>query len=358
MANLVINKVHFKIINPVISIWIKKENFFGAKKKKSSLFESVVESDLVQQNEVLYYSFEPVQTASEYSINLTNKKYFIKPYVTSKLRNYFEQKELMTIDDFVNGIQIWTPKNIKQQFKEYEKINLRQLSVSNVSKMELLISFDGTSYTTIQPLSKSNITSKYSKYLAQGKINRVKPDQSIDRDITYPVLSYPLKKELGFRFENFSKKNTYLEYYQKISAFYTVHLQGKIIGDNIQIYDDGFIKLTETEIHKTKFVSNKLRFANDGEDSSVYNGLKRYGPYAVPDTENLRFIFVYKLTHSEGAKKLHTALSSGLKEGAFSPGLKDYLKINFKMADPHRIVLETNDPISELAAKMQTYPFQ
>lgn len=140
MANLVINKVHFKIINPVIPIWINTQDFFGAKKKRSSIFEGIIEADTLQQNEFLYYSLSPVQNATEYSINLATKKYFIKPYITSKFRNYFEQKGLMTIDDFVNGIQVWTAKGVKQQFREYEKINLRQLSVSNLSKLELLIS--------------------------------------------------------------------------------------------------------------------------------------------------------------------------------------------------------------------------
>lgn len=358
MANLVINKVYFKIINPVIPIWISTEDFFGAKMKRSSIFEGIIEPDVIQQNEFLYYSLAPVQNATEHLINLATKKYFIKPYITSKLRNYFEQKGLMTVDDFVNGIQVWTPKGVKQQFREYEKINLRQLSVSNLSKLELLISFDGTSYTTLKTLSKITATGKYSKYIENGKINRVKEDQTIDPEVAYPVLSYPLKRELGFQFENSPKKNTYLEYYQKITAFYTVHLQGKTIADNIQIYDDGFVKLAQTEIHKTKFVSNKLRFANEGEDNSVYNGLKRYGPYSVPDTENLRFIFIYKPGHSEAAKKLYTSLSLGLKEGAFSPGLKDYLKVNFKMADQHRIVLDGNDPMTELTTKIQAYPFQ
>ena len=148
----------------------------------------------------------------------------------------------MTIDDFVNGIQVWNVKGVKQQFREYEKINLRQLSVSNLSKLELLISFDGTSYTTLKTLSKVTITGKYSKYIENGKINRAKTDQAIDPDAAYPVLSYPLKRELHFQFENSPKKNTYLEYYQKISAFYTTHLQGKIIADNIQIYNDGFLE--------------------------------------------------------------------------------------------------------------------
>ena len=358
MANLVLNKVYFKIINPVIPIWVNTGDFFGAKKKRSSIFEGIIEADIIQQNEFLYYSLAPVQNTTEYSINLVAKKYFIKPYITSKFRNYFEQKGSMTIDDFVNGIQVWTAKGVKQQFKEYEKINLRQLSVANISKLELLISFDGTSYTTLKTLSKLTITGNYSKYIENGKINKIIMDQPIDPDVAYPVLSYPLKRELGFQFENSPKKNTYLEYYQKITAFYTTHLQGKTVAGNIQIYDDGFVKLAESEIHKTKFVSNKLRFANEGEDNSVYNGLKRYGPYSVPDTENLRFIFVYKPGHSEAAKKLYTSLSLGLKEGAFSPSLKDYLKVNFKMADQHRIVLESSDPMTELTTKIQAYPFQ
>lgn len=238
MANLVINKVHFKIINPVIPIWIHTEDFFGAKKKRSSIFEGIIAAEIIQQKEFLFYSLVPVQNATEYSINLATNKYFIKPYITSKFRNYFVQKGLMTIDDFVNEIQVWTGKGVKQQFREYEKINLRQLSVSNLSKLELLISFNGTSFTTLKTLSKITITGNYSKYIENGKINRVRTDQQIDADAAYPVLSYQLKRELGFQFENSPKKNTYLEYYQKISAFYTTHLQGKTIADNIQIYDD------------------------------------------------------------------------------------------------------------------------
>src|SRR5690606_17785310 len=127
----------------------------------------------------------------------------------------------------VNGIQVWTTRGIKQQqFREYEKINLRQLSVSNLSKLELLVSFDGASYTTINNLSRININESYTKYIENGRIRKIKADQPVNSESAYPVLSYSLKKELGFNFENSPKKNTYLEYYQKISTFYTTHLQG------------------------------------------------------------------------------------------------------------------------------------
>ncbi|MFD2871907.1 Piwi domain-containing protein [Mucilaginibacter ximonensis] len=359
MANLILNKIFFKIINPLIPIWISTEYFIGAHKKLSTRFDGVLDISIIQENEYVYYSFEPTQSAAQYSINILEKKYFIKPYVTSKFRVYFESQEMMTIDDFINGLQVWQKKGTKQTFREYEKISLRQVSVSNISKLELLVSFDGRSYTTLQPLSAVSIRSGFSKYVENGQVKRHHAGEVVGAPETvYPVLGYSLKKELNFQFDNSPTKNTYLEYYQLISAFFTTYLQGKLIADNIQIYDDSFAKLSENEIHKTKFVSNKLRFGNEGEDNNVPSGLKRYGPYAVPDTENLRFIFIYKPRHSESAKKLHTSLSLGLKEGSFSPGLKDYLKVNFKMADQHRIVLESDDPYEELVGKLNEYPFQ
>lgn len=358
MANLIINKILFKIVNSTIPVWIATEDFFGAKKKTSSVFKGIVDNPIISSNEFLYYSFSGFPNIPQYAVNLATKKYFVKPYIASQLRRYFEQKGLMTIDDFVNGLQVWTDKGVKRQFREYEKINIRQISTSNLSKLELLISFDGLSYTTLNTLSAKAVVGRFSKYVENGKIKKVKEGEVINEASSYPVLSYALKKELGFSFENSPKKNTYLEYYQRIIGFYATHLQGQIIADNIQIYDDGFIKINDSEIHRTKFVSNKLRFGNDGEDNSVYNGLKRYGPYSIPNTENLRFIFIYKPTHSEAAKRLYISLSQGLKEGPFSPGIKDYLKVNFKMADEHRIVLESQNTYNELLSKLDQYPFQ
>lgn len=358
MANLVLNKVYFKIINPIIPIWISTEDFDGSSRKKTVVFEGIVEAELIQANEFFYTSFAAIPNTQTYSVNLLEKKYFIKPYVSSKFRTYFEEQEMPTFDDFVSGLQVWSKKGTKQQFREYEKVSLRQVSVGNISKLELLVAYDGKSYTTLQPLSEIHINSRYAKYMQGGQLKKHYQDDVIEEESVYPVLGYPLKKELNFQYDHSPTKNTYLEYYQKISAFYTTYLQGKLIADNIQIFDGGFVKLSDQEVFKTKFVSNKLRFGNEGEDSSVYSGLKRYGPYSVPDTEQLRFIFVYKRHHSEAAKKLHTTLSLGLNEGSFSPGLKDYLKVNFKMADQHRIVLESDEPYAELEGKINEYPFQ
>lgn len=359
MANLIINKVPFKLLNPVVPIWVSGQDFFGAKKKASHLFRDILPAEMTRDNEVVYYAFQAAPQIDPVQVDLARNKYFIKPYIHTKLQQYFEQQNLMTIDDFVNGLQVWSRKGIKhQRFQEYEKVSLREVSLSKLSNMEMLISFDGRSYATLQPKGQAGVQAPFSKYIENNQLKRLRRDEPINEQTAYPILSYGLKKEMHFPYDHSPTKNTYLEYYEKISAFYSQYLQGRTIADNIQFADAGFLQLDESEIHKTKFVSNKLRFGNDNEDNSVYSGLKRYGPYRVPPTDQLRFIFIYKPSHSAAAKKLHGALSQGIKEGSFSPGLKDYLKVNFQMAEQHRIVLSSNDVVQELETQLNTYPFQ
>lgn len=341
-------------------MWVAPVDFFGAKKVRLTILENILDAETLAKGEVMYYSFEPSQAGTEYAVNIFNHRYFLKPYITAKFRLYFAKKHLMTFDDFVQGLQVWTDRGVKHKyFREYEKISLRLVESRDAEKMELLIAFEGSSHTTLSPIEKLNLHGACSKFVSNGQLLRANPEVEINTAVSYPVLSYTLKKEMNFPFENSPSKNTYLEYFERITDFYAQHLRGKSIEGNIHISDAGFIALPESSVHKTKFVSNKLRFARDAEDNSVYNGLKKYGPYTVPETENLRFIFVYKQKgeHSNAAKKLYTSLQQGLKEGAFSPGLKDYLKINFKMADQHRIILDSNDPATELEKKLEEYPF-
>jgi hypothetical protein len=357
MANLVLNKIYFKLLTPIIPIYVSAKIFPNAKKKTADFFADFAPADLVEGNAELFYSFAAHEDAQACSLNLLNNRYFFKPYVTRELRSYFEELGLMTLNDFVNGLQLWRTAGAKNNCTVYDKISLRQVTLDNISRLEMLISYDGQSLVSQQPLAALNTAAGYAKYIAGGAIHKLdKQNLPVAQDV-YPVLGYELRRALNMPGEHDPTRNTYKEYYEKISEFYTSYLQGKQVGDNLQFFDFGFKRLKEQEIWKTKFVSNKLRFGNDGEDNSIHSGLKRYGPYAAPDSENLRFIFVYKPAHAAAAKKLHSTLTQGLQDGAFAPGLKDYVKVNYKMGDPHRIVLDSNDPVNELEAKIADYPF-
>ena len=114
-----------------------------------------------------------------------------------------------------------------------------------------------------------------------------------DAALAYPILSIPMKREMNIPFEGSANKNTYLEYYRKVSSFYDTYLKGRIIGENIHFYSEGFEIVSEDKVQYTRKVSNSLKF-NGNTDYNIYSGLKNFGPYKVPDTSDLRFIFIYK----------------------------------------------------------------
>ena len=103
---------------------------------------------------------EAVLEAKDVSPELKGDWQEVQNYIET-MKYSFKNLEVLPLSSLVNGIQIWAAKGVKQQFREYEKINLWQLSGSNLSKLKLLISFDGASYTTLKTLSKITIAGKF-----------------------------------------------------------------------------------------------------------------------------------------------------------------------------------------------------
>ena len=355
MAEFRINKVLFKIINPKIKLWVSANQLPSFHRKRTSLFSEIVLPDHLRATETIFFSFQPNQEAIEIEVNLEKTKYFLKPYVDFQLIQFFHKKQLPIRQDFIQSVQIWKHLTQDAKVSTYDRFSLRQVSASNIHRLELLISYDGKSLSTRRPLSESNLQSPFSKYFMGNEIFESRTNPVTDRTSAFPILSIPMKKEMGIPFEGFANKNTYLEYYKKISEFYDTYLKNQTVGENIIFYSDSFERVDEQKIMKTKKVSNSLRF-NNNSDFNIFSGLKNYGPYKVPSTENLRFIFIYKPYHRDSANQLYLAFKNGYANNF--PGLKDYIKIHFELAEENKILLQTDNPNQELKGKLEQYPFQ
>lgn len=354
MSEYRINKVNFKILNPKIKIWISGNQLLNFQYKRIELFNEVnIPTDLKEKPHI-YFSFQSHPEAMEIELNLEAKKYFLKPYVDFHLTNYFEDKKLTIRKTFIQSIQCWNYISQDNKAKIYDRISVRQLGTLHLHKLELLISYDGKSLVSNRPLSDQKFASHISKYFQENKIYETKITPISNESETFPILSISMRKDLSIPFEGFATKNTYLEYYKKISFFYDTYLKGQLIADNIAFYSEAFEEIDEMRIMRTKKVSNYLKF-NGNNDYSISNGLKKFGPYKVPPTDNLRFIFIYKKNeaHRRAANQLYLALKNGLESNF--PGLKDYVKVNFELAQENKIILETNDPANELADKLEQY---
>jgi hypothetical protein len=353
MSEYRINKVNFKILNPKIRVWVSGNQLPDFQKRRIELFKEVNIPATLSEQPYIYLSFQSHVDAIEAELNLETKKYFLKPYIDFLLTNYFENKNLTTRKTFIQSIQIWNYISQDNKKKTYDRFSIRQLGTLHLHKLELLISYDGKSLVSRLPLSEREFRSPISKYFQGNKIYETKRTPISDTSEAFPILSIPMRKEMDIPFEGFATKNTYLEYYKKISAFYDIHLKGKTIADNITFYSEAFEEVDEIKIMRVKKVSNYLKF-NGNNDYNIYSGLKNYGPYKVPQTDNLRFIFIYKANeiHRKAANQLYIALKNGISN---FPGLKDYVKVNFELAQENKIILETNDPASELADKLEHY---
>jgi len=357
MSEYRINKVLFKISNPNIKIWVSENQLPNFHKKRIEVFSNLNIPPDLNALPHLFFSFHAHAEATEIELNLEAQKYFLKPYVDFHLINFFKQKELPTTKTFIQSIQIWEYNSADNKTSIYDRFSLRQINTYNIHKLEMLISYDGKSLSTIEPLSQLKLKSTFTKYFFNNQILECKFNQVSDETKTFPILSYLLKKEMGIPFGGFANKNTYLDYYKKISVFFDTYLKHQTIGDNIQFYSEGFEQVDEKNILKTKKISNSLKF-NGNNDFNIFSGLKNFGPYKVPPTDNLRFIFIYKKNenHRKAANQLYLALKNGLASNF--PGLKDYVKVNFELAHQQKIILESANPANELEEKLNNYPYE
>lgn len=170
MSEYRINKVHFKILNPKIKVWLSRTLQPNFHKKKAILFSTIPLPDEYINLEYIYFSFESNENAIEIILNIEETKYFIKPYVDYQLTNYFSAKQLQIRHDFIQSTQVWQYLSADHLTSVYDRFSLRQLTTSNIHKLEMLISYDGKSLVSKKPLSELNPNSHFSKYFQNNSL--------------------------------------------------------------------------------------------------------------------------------------------------------------------------------------------
>jgi hypothetical protein len=350
MSEYRINKVNISLLKTEIKVWTSSKGGQTFRKSKQNLFSHIIEGEQPQ-----FYSFEFADHAIEIIVNLEKERYFVKPYIEYFLKRYFYSTNLKQRKNFIDSIQLWKISFEDNSYWTYDKFSVRIISSTDLNNIELLLTYDGESIVSKQCLNINNLNNEYKKYIEGQNIYDIKRTSS-DSENSYPILTNKLKAKAGLIKEGYKVRNTYLEYYQKISSFYDEYLKSQKIVENIHFISETFNRVDEKRIQKTKFVSNYLKF-NNQKDYNIYSGLKNYGPYKVPNTSNLRFIFVFRNddVHRATANKLFHIFTTGLTNTF--PGLKDYVKINFQLADINKIILETSELTTEFESKLSSYSF-
>ncbi|MBS1594164.1 MAG: hypothetical protein JST90_07550 [Bacteroidetes bacterium] len=353
MSEYRLNKVAIRLNNSTVDIWVSKNCIEGFAKRNSKVFADIKLPIELNGTDLIYSAFFPHSDAVKISINLDEHRYFLKPYVDSIFGEHFSRLGFSVRRDFIQATQVWKlSSDIKSSF--FERFTLRVLN-GDSSRLELLISYAGKADISLKPLSQLPTGIKYEKYVFEKRLYDKRDSLSKeDPSRIFPILNYSSKRLLEIPIKGTASENAYLKYYKAISVFYENFLKGQVIMDNIAFISQNFERIESSKIFKTRNVSNDLRFHNN-TDYSVYKGLKSYGPYMAPKTDDLRFIFIFKHSQKDAANKLYFIFKNGLDNNF--PGLRDYVKVNFQLANDNKIELDTNS-IEELEEKLGGYKFE
>ncbi len=372
MQQIQLNIIPFKPIVSVLSVGLYKDKLEGY----ASLYKGEYPKILWEQHEEelreishLYCDFASTENADYTAeVNINESTNFGLHYFRFLIYNYFQDKVDIIFPNFVNDVEIWMHDKTKStaKYKQYNKYTLKIQYARLSDGFELVVAYDGTSkiYTkSVQDLGSFD-TEKLNWVNCNGKLYRwaiMPPELKQDLDQIFPVLSNTLKPMFGISFDIPTFENRYPKYLQFINTFYESWLNNVDFKKIIPLSEEGFWKVEEDKILRTKLNSNELLFGKNTLSISPLEGMKKYGPYKKSPHNNVKFFFIY---HPEDKAKAVSNIYSYFNKGFFKlndeggeyrafPDIYTYIKqpllldiaSNIEIKDKNNIVEEVETAI-------------
>lgn len=352
MSNYKLNTVTFRLENNGFSVFCTDEPQTSMRRINVKWLPEEIQNRFAGYEGFIFYTFhkQEGQEWEEIVLNIKNAKGLIKPFINHHIVEYFKVKGKIIAKNFIDNIEIWNKRKGEQTFDVFDKFSLKTEHGKHDLDFELLISYEGETSVSKTRFSDFENTAAIKKVLYRKEVIRLSTDDEFDAEKSFPVLTNTVKRDLGIPVNRNWGENTYKKYFEKISEFYEGYLKG-IELDNVLRFDNrGFTEIEDDRIHKTKQVSNSLVFNDNRKDFNVLSGINKYGPYKIPDTSKVKFIFIFREEFKNEANKLYTCFTKGLAPSF--PGLNQFVGVEFSLDRDHSIRLSSNDISSELEQKL------
>ena len=352
MSNYKLNTVHFRLEDKEFSIFCTVKHQPKLRKINIKYLPVEIQNKFMNHEGFIYYTFDKKEGKEwkEVTLNRENAKGLIRPFIDYNIVEYFKAKGKIVEKNFIDNIEIWSEGHGQQKFDVFDKFSLKIDYGKHNLEFELLISYEGEASVSKTAFSEFQETASIKKVLYRKKLIRLSKDDEFDPTKSFPILTNEIKGELGIPVNRNCRENTYKKYYERITEFYEAHLKGVELVDVLKFDNNGFTEIEDTRIHKTKQVSNYLVFNDNRKDFNVLSGINKYGPYKVPDTSKVKFIFIFREEFKDEANKLYTCFTKGLAPSF--PGLSQFVGVKFSLDRDHSIRLSSNDIDSELEQKL------
>lgn len=275
----------------------------------------------------LYCNFSNQQEADfVVDVDLNSSSRFALHYFRNLIRNYFlSQEKLIVSSNKINDIEVYLPAKEQScdKYIEYYCFTIK-LQCCRVSQyFELVISFDGTTRSYYQPITQlTNIDKTIISNVVVGNIiYHLKHDADIvnySLDNAYPIISNPLRRQLGLEVVSHKPDNKYTNTQKLIYGFCKKYIFSDEFDNVLHLVKKDFFIVPQNLIGKLPDDANKLQFRNNQQkivdDTDTIN-FSRTGPFQIaqPSEMALKVIFVYQ---KESGKAARDFVCNAFQDGA------------------------------------------
>ena len=360
--DLTLNSIETRPLTNEITIYSRNETTADSRTAYRGAFNRPEEAIPADRESVIWSLTGKKEAAI--TLDYQNNFNITKLYYSNLLLNHLgKSKSLIMSDGFIGELYIYQKEDRSSSdiYSLCDQFRLRFHYDFDSRVYNLIVIYGGKSLLSTQPLGNYDTipTESIARVLYKNQVikyGHLSEEKKKDIGNIYPIINRTISTYINIDFYQALKKkrgNSYLNYFNQINTFSKRFLFGKSIGAKYEILDNGFLKVREDQIKRTSRGSNLLAFGKKQTSFNVYNGLKQYGPLYVPDTSNLRYLFLFHKDDNSLANQLFSYFNKGLKG---FPGLQSFIGLPFNMETVDRnnsIKFSGEYPSSEIAASVK-----
>jgi len=287
----------------------------------------------------------------------------LKRYYSIHIGHYFESRDAIVKQNYVDDVEVWLPHAEKKPTPEYnffEKYSIRVQFSTVTDKPELMLIYEGWSKVfkeSALSLMKRVDNSAIIWAIHGNKLFHYQHrPPGIDRvlDQVFPVWNFELREQLNQKPEKPEKGNKYLSFDKYLNTFVDTHLKTEGFRKILPLDSFDFLTVPEERIGEVDANAKTLIFGHDKEGNPFRSslpkiGIQEAGPFEI-NLPKVQFFFIVHKDDVDLAQKFISYMN-----GDTSPkGIYDYVNIPFNTKPGFSITFQNKfNPIPKLERKIR-----
>lgn len=256
----------------------------------------------------VYSTFSEGKNSIPVEISLRLHKSIARAFFTHGLNAAMRPHADVVVLNFLHDTQCWfeVEKRVDEKYRTYKVFSLRVQFDAKTGRPELLISFDGTTYTTSANLQEiSNIEGfDYDwirrltfrggcfRYDKQPVAAQYHPEE------VFPILNRDLATWLHLKTPTILNKEKHHQFRNAVRWFYDKFAKLPEFKKAIP-HRDQFKKVNAVDHLILETNDDLLVFGEGRKGRDIYKGLSGYGPAKLPACRDVRYFFIYARQQGE-----------------------------------------------------------